>query len=301
MSPILKYLALVTIFLAALAGSVPGQDKIPIFVSIAPQRYFVQQIGQDLVDVRIMVEPGASPATYEPKPRQMVALARTKIYFAIGVAFEAAWLQKIAAASPGMKVVATDLGIEKLPMETRHHHHDDDDDETGHAAVPHEQGRPDPHIWLAPTLVKMQARAILAALQEVDPAHQDIYQANYQRFTDAIDQLDGDLKAIFTGKRGMQFMVFHPAWEYFARAYGLRQVPIEIEGKAPKPADLHALIQQARKEKIGIIFVQPQFSDKSAKLLAREIGGQVAVANPLAEDWMANMRDMAAQFAAALR
>jgi zinc transport system substrate-binding protein len=96
-------------------------------------------------------------------------------------------------------------------------------------------------------------------------------------------------------------LVFHPAWGYFARAYGIEQVPIEIEGKDPKPARLKELIEHARKKHIKMIFVQPQFATKSAELVAKEIGGQVAVANPLAEDWMANLRKIANKFEAALK
>ena len=95
--------------------------------------------------------------------------------------------------------------------------------------------------------------------------------------------------------------MFHPAWGYFAHAYGLKQVPIEIEGKDPKPAQLQELIQHARENNIKVVFVQPQFSTKSAKLVAREIRGQVAFADPLAEDWMANLREVADKFQSALK
>jgi zinc transport system substrate-binding protein len=287
----------------------------------------VQQIGKDLVDVQVMVLPGASPATYEPKPKQMADLSKTKIYFAIGVPFENAWLGKIAAANPNMRVVHTDHGIEKLAM-AAHHHHDDDEGEhheegkanehhgedehdhdkrvntmgnTGQVHDDHEHAGLDPHIWLSPPLVKIQARTILAALQEADPAHRSVYEANFKEFTAQIDQLDADLKKTFAGKKGLQFMVFHPAWGYFAHAYGLKQVPIEIEGKDPKPAQLKELIQHARENGIKVVFVQPQFSTKSAELVAREIGGQVAFANPLAEDWMANLREVADKFQRALK
>ena len=150
-------------------------------------------------------------------------------------------------------------------------------------------------------MVKIQARTILAALQEVDPTHGSAYEANFNAFVAQIDQLDADLKKTFAGKTGLQFMVFHPAWGYFAHAYGLKQVPIEIEGKEPKPAQLKELIQHARKKRIKVVFVQPQFSTKSAKLVAREIGGQVAFADPLAEDWMANLRQVADKFQSALK
>jgi zinc transport system substrate-binding protein len=96
-------------------------------------------------------------------------------------------------------------------------------------------------------------------------------------------------------------MVFHPSWGYFAHAYGLKMVPIEIEGKEPKPAQLRELIEHARENGIKFVFVQPQFSARSAKLIAGEIGGQVVFADPLAEDWADNLRGVARKFETALR
>lgn len=280
-------------------------DKLPVFVSIVPQKYFVQQIGKDLVDVQVMVQPGANPATYEPKPRQMADLSKTKIYFSIGVPVENAWLKKIAAANPKMKVAHTDHGIEKIHMAAHHHHHDKEDEhhEKGenHEEGEHGHSGLDPHIWLSPPLVMTQARTILSVLQEVDPTHRAAYEANYKVFISGIVNLDLDLKNIFAGKRGLQFMVFHPAWGYFAQAYGLEQVPIEIEGKDPKSAQLKELIKHARENGIKVVFVQPQFSTKSAKLVAKEIGGEVAFVDPLAENWSANLREVANKFKAALK
>jgi len=290
-------LSVIICLLLAMGPFTQAAGQMPVFVSINPQKYFVQQIGKNLVSVQVMVPPGASPATYEPKPRQMAYLSKTKIYFAIGVPFENAWLDKIATANPTMTVAHTDDGIEKIPMATHRH----DAAEAHDEAEPHGHRGLDPHIWLSPPLVKVQAHTIMKALQEVDPAHRDVYTNNYQHFVAQIDRLDTELKMIFENKQGLQFMVFHPSWGYFARAYGLKQVPIEIEGKDPKPSRLKALIEHAREKDINIIFVQPQFSAKSAQIVAREIGGQVAVADPLAEDWLANMREVAQKFRAALK
>ncbi|MCG8685583.1 MAG: zinc ABC transporter substrate-binding protein [Desulfobacterales bacterium] len=307
-------------------GSANAAEKLPVFVSIVPQKYFVQQIGSDLVDVKVMVKPGASPATYEPKPRQMAELSNSKLYFSIGVPFENAWLKKISAANPDMKVIHTDHGIDKIAMEA-HHHHDEEHhgeehhdgehhdekhhDKEHHAEEHHEEGHHgeehhdhtglDPHIWTSPALVKIQAETILKALQAADPSHKKAYEANFKAFVAKIDALDQELKQTLAGKKGLQFMVFHPAWGYFAKAYGLKQVPIEIEGKDPKPAQLKELIKHAKEEGIKVIFVQPQFSTKSAKTIASEIGGQVAFADPLAEDWMANLRMIAGKFKDALK
>ena len=258
-------------------------ERIPVFVSIAPQGYFVQQIGKDLVDVHVLVEPGADPHTYEPKPQQMVALSKTMLYFAIGIEFEAAKLPKITAVNPRMHVVHTDHGIMKLPMAGHGHH---DEKETGN----HHHGGLDPHIWLSPPLVMLQARSILTALQAVDPANRAAYETNYRAFILDIVDLDAQLRRTFDGLKGAAFMVFHPSWGTFAHTYGLSQVAIEIEGKSPKPAQLKVLIEQARSNGIKVIFVQPQFSSRSAEQIAKAINASVVVADPLAGDWATNLR-----------
>ena len=276
--------------LLLVAGNAKAEKKLHVFVSVPPQKYFVQQIGQALVDVEVMVPAGADPHIYEPKPRQMVALSKARLYFATGMQpFENTWLKKIASINPDMMVVHTDRGIQKIPMATRLHQEDQ------HA------GKLDPHIWLSPPLVMKQAQTILNALAEIDPANRAVFEANYRVFVSELAALDAELKNIFAGKQGLQFMVLHPAWGYFAHTYGLKQVPVEIEGKDPKPAQLKELIEHAKQTQIKIIFVQPQFSPRNAKLLAKEIGGQVVFADPLAANWSDNLREVAGKFKSALK
>ncbi|MBW2060489.1 MAG: zinc ABC transporter substrate-binding protein [Deltaproteobacteria bacterium] len=261
-------------------------DSMKVFVSIVPQKYFVQKIGGDLVDVAVMVEPGASPATYEPKPAQMAALSKARVYFAIGAPFEKVWLEKIAAINPRMQVVHTEEGIKKRTMKGH-----------GHSRG----GIKDPHVWLSPPAVRILAGNIFKALYALDPVNAMVYEANFHKFIAEIEEIHTELKSILNGHVGMQFMVFHPAWGYFADAYGLKQLPIEIEGKEPKPAQLMALIEHARKRGVRIIFVQPHFSIKSAEIIAREIGGQVVFADPLAENWADNLRKQAKKIRTALK
>jgi zinc transport system substrate-binding protein len=286
-------------------------ERISVFVSVAPQKYFVQKIGKEWVSVQVMVQPGANPATYEPKPRQMANISKAQVYFAIGVPFEEIWLDRIAATNADMRVVRTDRDIAKMPM-AAHYHYDEKQDHPAahdghHAHGDHGSRRGenhhglDPHIWLSPPLVKIQIRSILSTLQAIDPIHRDAYDTNYRQFVAEIDRLDRRIRKIFEGRRGLRFIVFHPAWGYFARTYGIDQVPIEIEGKAPKPAQLKELIDHARAADIKVVFVQPQFSTKSARLVAKEIGGQVAFADPLAEDWAANLEAVTQSFKAALK
>lgn len=289
--------------LASLIGiSLPspatGGDPLKIAVSILPQKYFVEKIAGDRVEVSVMVLPGANPATYEPKPRQMVNLTKSRIYFAIGVPFETVWLDKFANANPGMEIVPTQSGIEKIPMETLHHH-DGDKNHKGPAAGP---GIRDPHIWLSPPLVMVQGRNILNALLKADPANRAAYEADYKSFIMELVDLDLKIATLFSDRGAdKRFMVYHPAWGYFAEAYGLVQMPVEAEGKGPTPKALQRLIDEARQDGIRTVFVQPQFSTKSAETIARAIGGPVIVADPLALDWGKNLLQVAEQFKSALK
>jgi zinc transport system substrate-binding protein len=285
------------------SGSTLAGEPIPVFVSIPPQKYFVEKIGGSFVQVSVMVPPGANPHIYEPRPSQMTALSKSKIYFAIGVTFETVWLPKFANLNPQMQIVRTDRGIDKMAMVAHHHEEEEvpgDKDSAKSASLEGSPGTLDPHVWVAPPEVRIIARNIQEALAEIDPSNSGIYQSNLETFLKEIDKLDKDLTEVFKGKKGLKFMVYHPAWGYFARAYGLEQVPVEIEGKEPKPGQLKDLITQSKKEGIKVIFVQPQFSTKSAETIAKAIGGQVIAADNLREDWERNLRVQAQKFKLAL-
>jgi zinc transport system substrate-binding protein len=306
--------ALLCLLAVALLPSHIRAEQLNVVVSILPQATFVRTIGKDLVSVEVMVQPGASPATYEPKPKQMAGLTHAQIYFAVGAPFEAAWLDRFAAANPALRVVHTEAGIEKIPMAVHHHHEETEEghgheDEHGHGhAEEHghddaeDHGILDPHVWLAPALVKVQAQNMAAALAEAAPQHGEAFEANLQAFLQECDALDAEIRSILadSGERN-RFMVFHPAWGYFAQAYNLTQVPIETEGKEPSPAELHKLIEHARHEGIEVVFVQPQFSEKSAATIAQAIGGRVVKLDPLAPDWRENLLHAATAISGALR
>lgn len=273
-------------------------NPLKVTVSILPQKYFVERIGGDRVEVSVMVLPGANPATYEPKPRQMVDLTNSKIYFAVGVPFETVWLDKFAHASPKMEIVPTQAGIEKIPMEPKHTH-DGEDHPEGPST---HSGARDPHIWLSPPLVMLQARNILSALIAADPAGRAAYETSYRQFITELVDLDLKITGLFSDRGAdNRFMVYHPAWGYFARAYGLVQIPVETEGKGPTPKALQRLIEDAQHDGIRAIFVQPQFSTKNAETIARAINGRVIAADPLALDWQANLLLVAEQFKSALK
>ncbi|MBI9078456.1 MAG: zinc ABC transporter substrate-binding protein [Pseudodesulfovibrio sp.] len=268
--------------------------SFPVTVSIAPLKFFVERIGGERVDVTVMVPPGASPATYEPKSRQMAALTRSKLFLAIGVPFERAWLPRMRDTNPGMDVVMVNSGIKPLYMASHHH------EKVGHVVKKHE-GIPDPHVWTSPASARIMARVILSALVQADPKGSSKYNENHGHLLAEIDALDSDLRRLLEDKRGTRFMVYHPAWGYFARDYGLVQMPVELEGKEPGPRELVQIIKMAKKNGIRVVFAQPQFSEKSARIVAGAIKGKVVLADPMAEDWANNLRHVGRSFHEALR
>jgi len=300
---------------AACSGTEPASDDgLTVFVSILPQQYFVDRIGGDHVAVNVMVGPGANPATYEPKPEQLRALSGAEAYFTIGVPFEDVWLDRIAAANPDMVVVDTIAGIERMPM-AAHDLHDDEQaadgsdggDEANAAAASdgdvteeHAAGAPDPHVWLSPELVKLQAQTIHDALVELDPDHADDYSTNRAAFIADVDQLEADIREMLSDRQSDRFIVFHPSWGYFARDFGLTQVPIQVGGQEPSAQELAAVIAEAREAGIHVILAQPEFSAQDAETIAGEIDGEVLLVSPLAADWLDNMRRMADTFAEVL-
>jgi zinc transport system substrate-binding protein len=306
------YVAAITMLLSTvlLAGcgqsAAPGEITAPestgllnVTVSILPQKYFVERVGGEHVDVNVMVQPGANPATYEPRPEQLTALSEADAYFSIGVPFENAWLNRIALANGEMLMVDTTAGIARMPMEA-HHHPGKAEENKGEVYPEGEPENPDPHVWLSPTLVKTQAQTIYGALAALDPAHEDAYEANLDRFLADIDALDAGIRETLEAVESKRFMVFHPAWGYFARDYGLEMIPVEIGGQEPSAAELAALVAEAQEEDIKVVFAQPEFSTRAAETIAYEIGGEVLLISPLAPDWLDSLRHVADTFAEVL-
>lgn len=269
--------------LSSIAAAKPN-----IVVSILPEQTFVKKIAGDMVDVTVMVQPGSNPHAYEPKPSQMVALSKADIYFSIGVEFEDVWLGKFKSQNKKLRFVDISEHIKKMRMVAHHHEHEDD--EKHH----HHHDGLDPHTWTSPKNVAVMAHNIFDTLKQIDPQNHERYKANLQKFLKEIAATDAKIKEILNNVRpGTRFMVFHPAWGYFAKEYGLEEVAIEVEGKNPKPREIIMIIDEAKEEKVKVIFAQPEFSDKSAKVIAEEAGVRVEKISPLSADWSDNLIEMA--------
>ncbi len=257
----------------------PGQDRYTVFVSIQPQKYFVERVGGQFVDVQVLVPPGQSPETYEPTPRQMAGLGSARVFFRAGMPFEEPLFRRGSGVFQTVEVVDTRNGV---PLRAFHGH---GDEEAGHR---------DPHVWLDPERVKIQAGTICETLCRIDPVHADTYRQGLNGFQRDLDRVHARVSAVLAPLKGRRIYVFHPAFGYFTDAYGLVQVPLEDEGKEPGPRRLAGLIEQARRDRVRALFVQPQHSAREAQAFADAIGARVVPLDPLAVDYLENLERMAA-------
>jgi len=271
-------IALIQIFYCSDNG---WTEPISVFVSIIPQKYFVERIGGNEVNVHVMVKAGESPATFNPNPKKMSRLANTSLYFSIGVPFEKIWLSRIKAIQPSLKLVPLN---NNLPMIIPPGYQ-------GSKNSFHEKS--DPHIWTSPPLAKIMAIKIKDALSRESPQKADFFKKNYTSLAKDLEALHSEIRNIIAAKKTRSFMVFHPAWSYFAETYGLEQIAIEHQGKEPGPKALQKIVTQAKKLKIRVIFVQKQFGLLIAQKIAKMIGATVQEIDPLSENYFENMRQTA--------
>lgn len=252
------------------------ERTVNAYVSILPQEYFASRVGGNAAEVKVLVGQGQSHETYEPTPRQITALAKTDVYFTIGAPFEKALVAKVRGMFPKLSLVDTTRGVPYLSF----------------APGSGEHGL-DPHIWLDPKRVKIIARNLCDGLRNIDPGRAGEYEANLARLQADLDSLDAEIARILAPVKGRTIYVFHPAFQYFCQSYGLKQAAFESEGKEPSAQQMARLITSAQKEHVKVVFVQPQFSQKSARAIAQAIGGRVVTINPLPVDYPREMKAMA--------
>ena len=278
----MRRIALLGLLAFLVTGNANAGEKIRVFVSILPQAGLVERIGGERVKVTVLVGPGESPATYSPSPRQLAELSKAKIFVRVGVPFEEGFIDKIRETYPKLKIVDQRDNVRLLRSECEHDHDQD-----------HDHGESDPHIWLDPKRLKVQAQNIGKALVEANPENIAEYNTNMLKLIAELEALDKKIGVLMAPYRGKVLLVYHPAYGYFADSYGLKQVAVEAGGKEPGGKQLATFIEQARELKAKVIFVQPQFSKKSAKLVAEAIGGKVVAMDPLARDVFSNLEKMA--------
>jgi len=283
-------LLLIALIAMALVSCQPGEttNNIPIVsVSILPQKYFIEKLAGENVEVNVLIPPGASPATYEPTLTQLTKLDQSNVYMRIGhIGFELSWMDRILSVNPDMKIIDLSFGVDIIHEEGNH-----GDDHPGHV-----HGGVDPHIWMSAINAKTIVNNIYQELILMLPNHKDSLEIRYLALEQELDSLHHLLTYSLKEIKQKSFLIYHPALTYFARDYGLNQYPLEIEGKMPSPTHLKKLIDLGRKENINSIFIQSQFDRRNAEVLAEEIDAKIIPFNPLDEQWDKQMLYIAKQF-----
>lgn len=275
-------LAILAVVTGLLIAAPAGANETPIVaVSIPPQAWLAERIGGDLIRTQVLLPPGASPVTYEPSPRQIVAISAAALYIKVGhpgFVLEARHLKGPLGETPSMPVLDMSEGVELLDLDA--HHHGDD----------HAYGEGDPHLWLSTSVVREFAPRLAEEIKRLLPTRAALVEKNLQGFLRELAMLDQEITQRLDRFRGREFVVYHPAWGYFAHDYALKQRAIETDGKEPGPAHLSQVIDELRAADCRVIFVQSGFSDKGPRVIARETGARVEVLDPFARDWINNLR-----------
>jgi zinc transport system substrate-binding protein len=264
------------LFCQGCTSSTPISQKVGVAATILPQAEFVESVGGDKVSVTVMVPPGAEPHTYEPKPNQMVELAKAKMYAKLGsgIEFELAYMEKLKEVNKNIYLVDCSKGITLIKSE--------DPDEPGM----------DPHIWLSPLNAKIMVQNICDGLVQIDPGNRFYYEKNRDTYNGSLTKLDSDIRYGLAGIKNRSFIIYHPFLGYYAHEYNLTQISIEELGKEPTASHIAEVIITARKNDIKVIFVSPQMNSQSAKVIASGIEGRVIPIDDLARNYLTNLRSV---------
>ena len=277
-----------------------AEGKVKVFVSVLPQQAVVERIGGQHVKVYTMVEAGGDPHGFSATARQMVALGRADLYLTIGMRFENQYLPKIQETRPDLIVESMLTGIDLMDADPHHHHDHAEHDDHDHDQYHESEGEKDTHVWLSTALLKVMAWNVRDALTEAAPDNAEIYADNVTAFETELDEVDARIRTLLNPFHGKAFYVFHPAFAYFAEAYGLEQKAIEIGGQKPSPQELADLMKEMQEAGAKVIFTQPQFDDKPAKAIASQIWASVTSIDPLDSDVIANLDRIATALASGL-
>ena len=283
-----------SIFLLAI-GLVCGFAKPLVSVSIPPQKYFVEKIAANTLDINVIIPASTDEHNFDFKPTTMKKLEKSDIYFTIGLEFERVFADKFQSNFANLQVI--DTGKDLRNLKTLHTHSKDEHHAHEHSNSHETHSEKDPHIWLDPILVKIQASTIAKALIAKYPQNKALYEANLAKFQAELDALNAEISALFEKSKNKKFIIYHPSLAYFAARYHLVQIPVEIEGKEPKTKDLQRLVSVAKKENIKTIFVQKGFSQNAAKSLAKELKASVVELNHLSDDYSKNLLEIAKKIA----
>ncbi|NDW09877.1 hypothetical protein D0T56_09470 [Dysgonomonas sp. 520] len=245
-----------------------------LFVSIEPQKFFLDNIAGELFSVKAIIPNGSNPEVYDPTPSQMLEIGKSRLYFKVGLlGFENTTLNKILQNNKNLKIVNNS---EFIPLSGEHQH--DGDCSHGHDG-------PDPHVWSSPNTARMMAESMYKTMIAEDASNKPHYDIAFKNLEKIFAETDSVIRYYLADAPSCSFIIYHPALTYFAEEYGLKQHSIESNGKQPTPSDLKRLVDIARSENIKVVFVQAEFDKKNAETIAKEIGAKVVSINLLSYNW----------------
>ena len=291
-------LASTTLILSASCTTILIDTKPRIAVSIVPQETFIKAVAGNLVHVITMIPPGCSPANYQPTPLQMVEFSKADIYFSMGVpSEEASILPKVKELNKNIKIVSlAEKAAATYPyLYSTEINSDNQSDSEQIEKNYHHTGR-DPHVWLSPKRVMIMIDAIKDELILLDPTNKLIYEKNASDYISQLEHLDSTIASNLSSLKQKSFIIYHPAFGYFADDYGLNMVSIEKNGKETSAKRIQTVIDYAKKEKIKIVFYQEEFDGHQAEIIATEIKGATIKVTPLSPDYIDNLKSISDTF-----
>ena len=254
-------LALVLLALAGCGPAAPPAKPL-VVATIYPLWEFARQVAGDRAEVVSLVPAGVEPHDWEPAPRDVSQIQRAAVFVHTGTGLDG-WAEKLLADLTGRRGVVVNArgGLGLLTV----------------------GGVTDPHVWLDPTLARVQVLAIAGGLELADPAGRAVYSENVKAFIARLDALDLEFAAGLADCARREIVTSHAAYAYLARRYRLTQVP--VMGLAPEaepsPADLAAIVRTARRLKVTHVFYETLVSPRLAETLSREIGATPLPLNPI--------------------
>lgn len=259
--------------LATACSRQPQEKTRQITVSIEPLRFLTEQIAGNGYAVSTLVPQGMSPETYEPTAQQMASLAQSALLVKVGeIGFERTWADRLAANAPHTTAVNASEGI--TPIKTA-------------------GGNTDPHTWMSARNARQMAQNICRALTSAYPEDSVLFSQNTVRLLGKIDQTDRKVRETLKGCATRTFLIYHPILTYYASEYGLRQIPVEEEGREPSAAQIEQTISTARSEGVRVLFLQRQFSENSVRAVGKAVGAAETTIDPLSYDWCGEMTRVA--------
>lgn len=252
--------------------------KLLVVTSIFPAADIIRNVGGGMVEVKMLVQPGQSPHTFEPLPRDMAAVSRADVFATIGFGLEF-WADKLAANSQNPKMTRIVFADRVAPIKSS----EENVDEEKHKDGDHGHGQYNPHFWLSPKIAIGMAEQVRDALSAARPGSAAAFAANCDAYTAELKRLDADYRKTISGFSTKKFVAFHSAWDYLARDYGLEQAAVieEFPGKEPTPKKLARIVDLVRALHVKAIFAEPQLNPKIAEVIAAESGVKTAIIDPI--------------------